>query len=147
MLMKDLMNFKLILCGSRDRLDCANFYNVYHKLFWSLKLKIARRFLVDIIHNHGIKILIMNNEAFIFSLKTAKQQTPILSKAKAGCYTIKNKVDLVGFCSLYLKGNEKNFQLTHGGGFKKCINNSLYTRNNIYCFSVEEYELFKLVKN
>ncbi|RHZ76979.1 hypothetical protein Glove_187g22 [Diversispora epigaea] len=85
-----------------------------------------------------------NNDAFIFSLKTEKQVS-ILSQARTGYITVCDYNDKVGFCGLYLTGNfnaEKKFYLYHDG-FEKSIS---YSYNSDEKISVEEYELFKVVK-
>ncbi|RHZ76978.1 hypothetical protein Glove_187g23 [Diversispora epigaea] len=143
--------FQLILRGSRDGFECTNFYdncNGISQTILILKVKNTGEIFGGYnpqAWDKNVESEKKNNDAFIFSLKTEKQVS-ILSKARTGYFTVCNRNNKVGFCGLYLTGNfntEKKCYL-YDSGFEKRIS---YLHNSDVChFSVEEYEVFQVVK-
>ncbi|RHZ76977.1 hypothetical protein Glove_187g20 [Diversispora epigaea] len=145
--------FQLILRGSRDGFKCTNFYDNCNGISQTiLVLKVKNTGEIFGGYNpqawdKNVNSNLINNDAFIFSLKTEKQQASILSKAKTEYLTVCNRNNEVGFCGLYLTGNfntEKECYLSNDDGFEERI--SYLHDSGEYYFSVEECEVFQVVK-
>ncbi|RHZ76972.1 hypothetical protein Glove_187g25 [Diversispora epigaea] len=142
-------DFQLIFRGSTDGFECINFYDNCDGISQTilvLKVKNTGEILGgynSLVWDKYAEPYFKNDDAFIFSLKTEKQHESILSRAISGLYTIYNYNDRVGFCEdlcLHNNFNTGNSCCCSKSGYEKCI------RNSTEYFSVEECEVFKVIK-
>ncbi|RHZ51459.1 hypothetical protein Glove_478g72 [Diversispora epigaea] len=146
--------FKLLVRGSRDGFDVKTIYDIcdkVSKLIIILKVEGTGEILGGynpIGWENDLDQWKKTKDSFIFSLKTANIEDPILSRvSNSSCaiYNYANCTNQLGFSlALSLIGNlktEKKCYCMSTTGYPKQI------RSDDSLFSVEEYEVFKILPN
>ncbi|RHZ65599.1 hypothetical protein Glove_313g22 [Diversispora epigaea] len=156
--------FKLLVRGSRDGFDVETIYNICDKVANTviiLKVEGTGEILGGynpLEWNSNKNQTKCTKDSFVFSLKTANMKNSILSRVRNFSHAIYNhtpSLRLSFSCVLVLKGNlktEKECYCTESKTYTRSIRSEEFIRSKVFrpkspipFFSVEEYEVFKIL--